>query len=165
MLSPSREGFLDRPRLSGRIDGGTEYQTDVSVAIAANTQYHFVGTYQSGIGTYSATGGRISWYRNATLIGSADLPFRLNQIEDVNNWLGRSQWSGDSNAHIAYNEVRLYDYALSQAQITASGTAGVDKVFPAPTAVADSITMHRGQKAKLNVLAGDDRSPPTAPFG
>ena len=155
MISPSREGFLDRQRYSARIDGGTEYQTDTSVVMVANTQYHFVATYQSGVGTFTATGGRISWYRNATLIGSVDVPFRLNQIEDVNNWLGRSQWSGDRNGHISYNEVRLYDYALTPAQVTASGTAGFDKIFPAPTAVADSITMHRGQKAKLNVLAND----------
>lgn len=155
MLSVTRDGSLSQQRLSGRIDGGTEYQTDASVVIATNTPYHFVATYQAGIGTHAATGGRISWYRNAVFVGSQDLPIRLNQIEDVNNWLGRSQWSGDRNAHIAYDDVRLYDYVLSPSQISANNAAGPNGAFPPPTVQPDSVTMLHHQKARIDVMAND----------
>ena len=155
ILAAQRGDIINDHRLAARLDGATELGSNNTTATSLGTQYHYVAIFQAGVGANPTTGGRFTYYRNGTLISSFDTNFRLNQIEDVNNWLGRSQYSGDSNSNITYNEVRLYDYALSQAQITASGSAGVDKVFPAPTTVADSLTMNRGQKAKLNVLAND----------
>ncbi|WP_193211578.1 PQQ-dependent sugar dehydrogenase [Luteolibacter marinus] len=155
MLSVSRDGLLSQQRFSGRIDGGTEYLTDNSFAIAANTQYHFVATYQSGVGTFAATGGRITWYRNGVATGQVDLPFRLAELEDVNNWLGRSQWSNDSNANISYNDVRLYDHVLGSAQISANFAAGPDAAFPAPAVQADALVMGHGRKARIRVLEND----------
>ena len=155
MLTPTRNGSLTSQRFSGRNDGGTEFLTSASVTMDTSTQYQFVATYQSGVGIYASTGGQMKWYRNAVLVGNVDLPIRLNQIDDVNNWLGRSMSSNDTNANIDYNEVRLYDYTLNQAQITASNNSGPNSSFPAPTTVTDSVTMLRGQKAKINVLAND----------
>jgi uncharacterized repeat protein (TIGR03806 family) len=156
MLALARDGSLSNQRFSARIDGGTEFLTDASAAIAPNVRYHFVVTYQSGGGSFPA-GGKISWFRNGTQIGSTDVPFRLTDLNDVNNWLGRSQWSGDRNANISYDEVRLYDYSLQPAQIAANAGAGPDS-FPAPIAEPDTITLHRGQKAKIDVLANDSHA-------
>ena len=154
MLPVARGNNASHQRFSGRIDGNNEINSDDSVSNALNVQYHFVAIYQSGVGTYPDIGGRITWYRDGAPVGSADLPFPLSELSDVSNWLGRSQWSGDENAHISYNEFRLYNFALSPAQIIANRDAGPDSL-PAPVAQADSITMHRGQKARIDVLAND----------
>ena len=77
-----------------------------------------------------AAGGRVRWYRDGVLAASQDAPFRLQNLEDVNNWLGRSHWSGDRNTHAAYNEVRVYDHAMTPAEITASFSSGANPSFP-----------------------------------
>jgi uncharacterized repeat protein (TIGR03806 family) len=154
MLSVSANGNLNDHRLTARLDGAAELGVNNSIATSTSTQYHYVITFQSGVGANPSTGGRLTWYRNGVSIGFLDTNFRLNQIEDVNNWLGRSQYTGDSNANISYNEVRVYDQALSPAQITASNAAGPINL-PAPTVAADSVTMLHGRKARLKVLAND----------
>ena len=93
-----------RPTSQATITGSLRARstsTPAKIATTAGTEYHYVLTFQSGIGAFASTGGRASWYRNGTLIASLDTSFRLNQIEDVNNWLGRSHWSGDRNTHAA----------------------------------------------------------------
>jgi uncharacterized protein len=54
---------------------------------------------------------------------------QLSQITDVNNWLGRSQYSGDPELNATYNEFRIYNVALTAAQIETSATAGPDAAF------------------------------------
>jgi uncharacterized repeat protein (TIGR03806 family) len=156
MLSVSANGgVLNDQRLAARLDGATELGVNNSIATTAGTQYHYVATFQAGVGANPSTGGRLTWYRNGVQIATLDTNFRLNQIEDVNNWLGRSQYSGDSNANITYNEVRLYDHALSAAQVSANNTVGPNGNFPAPTVVADTATLLHGNKARVRVLAND----------
>ncbi len=155
MLSVSRDNSLANQRLAARLNGAAEFGSNTSLPITAGTLYHFVTTFRAGLGANPATGGRLTWYRNGTQVGFTDTNFRLDQLEDVNNWLGRSQYTGDSNAHISYHEVRLYDQALGTAQITANSTAGPDASFPAPTTTADAVTMLHGHKARLRVLAND----------
>jgi len=155
MLSAQRGGDINLQQLGARLDGAGEIKNETSLATTLNTQYHYVATFQAGAGANPTTGGRFTWYRNGTQVGFLDTNFRLNQIEDVNNWLGRSMWSGDSNSNVSYNDVRLYDHVLSPAQISANNTAGPDAAFPAPTVQADAVTMLHGGKARLKVLAND----------
>jgi glucose/arabinose dehydrogenase len=136
-LSRNEAGNLSQQRFETRANGagagGTTGQygiSDTNFATIAGTEYHYVLTFQSGVGAFASTGGRASWYRNGTLVTSLDTSFRLNQIQDVNNWLGRSHWSGDRNTHAAYNEVRVYDHAMTPAEITASFSSGPDPAFP-----------------------------------
>ncbi len=156
MLSVSaNNGVLNDQRFAARLDGAAELGVNNSIATSTGVQYHYVTTFQAGVGANPATGGRLTWYRNGVQIATLDTNFRLNQIEDVNNWLGRSQYSGDSNANITYNEVRLYDHALSAGQISANSTAGPNTNFPAPTVAADAVTLLHGNKARIRVLAND----------
>ncbi len=152
MLTAQRGDTVNDKRLAARNDGAGELGANNTIATALNTQYHYVATYQANADP--VTGGRFTWFRNGTQMAFFDTNFPLSQIQDVNNWLGRSQWSGDQNSNISYNEFRLYDYALTQPQITASGTAGPD-TFPTPNAVADSITMLHGKKARIPALKND----------
>ena len=55
----------------------------------------------------------------------------LTQLQDVNNWLGRSQWAPDTLFGGVYEEFRIYAKALSPAQIAANFTAGPNTIAPA----------------------------------
>jgi hypothetical protein len=76
-----------------------------------------LGTEQYIAITYDEADGMWKWYQNGALMegfASASAPGALN---DVNNWLGRSNWAGDANTDATYNEFRIYDYALSPSEI------------------------------------------------
>ncbi len=92
----------------------------------AGTRYHYVFTFADGVGFFGATGGRMTFYRNGYQIGRRDVPFRLQDLANVNNWLGRSQWSADSNSNVEYDEVRIYSAALSWYDIYGHYLAGPD---------------------------------------
>jgi hypothetical protein len=89
-------------------------------------RYHYVFTFEDGVGYFGATGGRFAFYRDGYQIGWRDVSFRLQDIDDVNNWLGRSQWSGDSNSNVEYDEVRIYSQALSWYDVYGHFLAGPD---------------------------------------
>lgn len=160
-LTLSRDASLNQQRFEGKLDGngntadplGRFRQADTNLTTTAGTKYHYVMTFEDGVGAFGATGGRLSWYRDGTLAAAFDLGFRLSQIEDVNNWLGRSLWSNDRGAHASYDEVRLYNHAFTAAELAASRAA--DPSPAAPVAQPDAITLHAGQKASIAVLAND----------
>ena len=162
-LSRSSTNNLSQQRFEAKLDNtgstsdpaGLFRQADTSLSTGAGTRYHYVLTFRDGVGTFGPTGGRVSWYRDGVLAASLDVGFRLRQLEDVNNWLGRSLWSSDRMAQASYDELRVYDHAMDATEIAASRAAGPDAVFPAPAAAPDTATIHPGQKVRLDVLAND----------
>ncbi len=146
----NRDNNLNTQRQGSRINGGTPLYLDSNLATTAGTTYHYVFTFQDTVG-----GGTVSWYRNGVLVTSGAVTFHLSDIEDVNNWLGRSQWNVLSNANAAYDEVRIYNHALTPAEVTASQAAGANASFTPPVLQPDSATLHHGQKVRVNVLAND----------
>ncbi len=158
-LASQRGTTANTQRLASRIDfngtTGTEFTFDSGLTTTAGTTYHYVVVFQDSAGSYGTSGGTISWYRNGTFIGSVDVNYHLSSIEDVNDWLGRSQWSGDSNANIAYDEFRIYDNAFTATDVANSFSAGPNPTYAPPVTQPDSVTMHYGQKARIAVLAND----------
>jgi uncharacterized repeat protein (TIGR03806 family) len=157
LLSLNNNGVLGSHRLEGKLAGtvtGT-VDTDLSTATAANTEYHYVLTVEDGAGAYGANGSRAKWYRNGAVQGSLDLSYRLREMADVNNWIGRSQWAADMNSNMSINELRVYDRAISPAEVISTYNAGADTVYPAPVANADAASIHAGQKVLVEVLAND----------
>ncbi|MBL9115352.1 MAG: PQQ-dependent sugar dehydrogenase [Verrucomicrobiaceae bacterium] len=148
----NRETDLNTQRQGSRINDGTPLYLDSNLATTAGTTYHYVFTFQDTI-----SGGNVAWYRNGALVASGSVNFHLSELEDVNNWLGRSQWNVLSNSHVAYDEVRLYNHAFSATEVTNSFAAGANAVFPPPVLQPDSATMHHLQKVRLNVLANDEQ--------
>jgi hypothetical protein len=75
----------------------------------------------------------VKLYINGIAMAGEAVPFPLASIDDNNLWLGRSQW-GDPLYIGSYNEVRIYDTALSAEQIAADYLAGPDAlgVLPEP---------------------------------
>jgi hypothetical protein len=53
----------------------------------------------------------------------------LSQINDVNVWLGRSQYANDDELNAVYHEFRMYNAALTAAQVAAMFNAGTDPQF------------------------------------
>ncbi len=162
-LTLSRGASLNEQRFEGKLNGaannadpaGLYRLLDTNLATTANTSYHYVITYESGAGAFPATGGRLSWYRDGVLVAAGDVGFPLSQIEDVNNWLGRSLWSADRSTAAAYDEVRIYNHAMRLTELTASRSLGTNPALP--VANADTVTLHHGQKVSIPVLANDTR--------
>jgi hypothetical protein len=108
-----------------------------------NIQFHIVSTYDQN-DTSEGSNGTFKLYRDDALIGAAELPLGLdlNTFTNNNNWLGRSQWP-DPIFDGLFNELRLYDHALSAAEVAASFASGPDvlpdvmpEVVPEPSSLA-----------------------------
>ncbi|MES2920056.1 MAG: LamG-like jellyroll fold domain-containing protein [Verrucomicrobiota bacterium] len=160
-LSLNVGGALGSQRLESKLNNGTTYtvNTDYSGSTTANTQCHYVMTVKDGGGSAGATGCLVKWYRNGVLGGSLDLPYRLTDMQDVNNWIGRSMWAADSNANLSIDELRVYDRAISIGEVKASLAATANATFAPPVANADSATLHPNQKVLVDVLANDTGGP------
>jgi glucose/arabinose dehydrogenase/type 1 glutamine amidotransferase len=122
------------PRNSGNVmhfaattnSGGGEISADAAQMLPIGQSLHVAVTYDFLAGTAEVfqNGQRVA-------IGAATIP--LNKINDVNVWLGKSQWN-DPYFNGQFEEFRIYSGALSDQQITASYVAGPNALFgPAPT--------------------------------
>ena len=75
------------------------------------------------------------YYRDGLLKSQLDnVPFNLTDLIDVNNWLGRGNYTDYPCLAATFDEFRLYDRVLSAAEITASRLAGPDAATAAATA-------------------------------
>ncbi len=72
------------------------------------------------------SGVAIELYREGELLIQSPTNVTLAKINDVNNWLGRSQWSKDHGFHGTYDEFRLYRTALTACQLTTLRDRGPD---------------------------------------
>jgi hypothetical protein len=60
---------------------------------------------------------------------TTDVPVSLSAINDINAWLGRSQYSADADFGGRIDEFRIYDVALTPLQVHLSKEAGPDPSF------------------------------------
>lgn len=118
MLSASIGTDLSAQRFEAKLDG-TAVTLDAGLPTVAGVPHHYVLTFTS-----NGSGGRWQWFRDGDAVAFLDVTYPLSSIEDVNNWLGRSLWSGDSMANVEYAEVRLSNVALTRDQILANYLLG-----------------------------------------
>ena len=76
--------------------------------------------------TFDGTSQTLSIYVDGVRVGQEHAAFQLAEIDDLNVWLGRSQWVQDRNLRARYDELRIYDYALSDAELAAAYARGPD---------------------------------------
>lgn len=157
MLSLNKNGVLGSHRIEALMDSGSAatLDTDLSGSTIAGVEHHYVLTVQDGAGAYGSTGSQAKWYRDGEIQGMINLSYRLSDLQDVNNWIGRSQWAADVNSNIALNELRFYDRALTAGEVISSFTAGANAIFPPPTTLPDTATIQAGQKVRIAVLDND----------
>lgn len=77
--------------------------------------------------TYDYTGNLAVLYSNAVQVASGPAAVPTSLINDVNNWLGRSQWD-DTTFVGSYNEFRIWEGALSAEQVAAHLAAGPNEI-------------------------------------
>jgi Concanavalin A-like lectin/glucanases superfamily len=69
-------------------------------------------------------------YLNGIQVGdTTPIPGGLSDIDDVNNWLGRSNFANDSGFVGTFYEFRIYDSAMSADEVLESYAAGPDAVI------------------------------------
>jgi hypothetical protein len=111
-------------RLTYRASGGSaETRVDSTRSLPTNVLAHVAVVFDD-------TNNRLAFYLNTTLEGMA-MPFngRLADVDDVNDWLGRSQFSTDPELAGTIHELRIYNKALTQAQLNFSLTQGQEPSF------------------------------------
>jgi len=72
---------------------------------------------------------QMSLFRNGNFEGSIAFSDSLSILNDVNNWLGRSQYGADPSFSGTFHEFRIYNVALTLSQVQASFVAGTDPAF------------------------------------
>jgi hypothetical protein len=73
---------------------------------------------------------RLRLYVDGALNNSMFLSTNLTQLDDVNNWVGLSQYEADAPLDGRLTELRIYDTALDTAAIARSFVAGPDALLP-----------------------------------
>lgn len=160
LISPNSGRATNGLEITNHVAAGAEPNLGLTGPFPLNVQQHVVAVYDKNNTNAGANpGGTMSLYLNGVAIlpggvgsigtGAIDPAFNLNAINDVNNWLGRSQWGGDPLFDGLYNEFRIYDHALTAPEVTASFTTGEDKI-PLPTLIVNKTT---GQMAIKNLSA------------
>jgi hypothetical protein len=91
------------------------------VTSPANQDLHFAVTWNEAT-------GRVTYYENGHQVAGYDSPLLINAINDINNWLGRSQFTADANLQGEYDEFRIYDKALTPGEVLGDFQAGADVV-------------------------------------
>jgi hypothetical protein len=96
--------------------------------LSTGVEHHLAVVWDEVAGTQSV-------YLDGQLLDVGTGPIRstitLAAMQDVNNWLGRSQWN-DPMFDGTFNEFRIYDYALSADQVLGNFQAGPDAVNVVP---------------------------------
>ncbi|MDF3066806.1 MAG: hypothetical protein K0R38_2407 [Polyangiaceae bacterium] len=68
----------------------------------------------------------VTLFAEAQELISSPVQRALSDLNDVNCWLGRSQWSKDHPFHGKYNEFRIYSVALNACQLATLKARGPD---------------------------------------
>ncbi len=118
MLSADIGTNLSAQRFESKLDG-TALTLDAALPTVAGVPHHYAITYTS-----NGSGGRWQWFRDGDAVTYLDVSYPLSSIEDVNNWLGRSLWSGDNMANNEYAEVRISNVAFTRDQVLANYLLG-----------------------------------------
>ena len=76
----------------------------------------------------------------------------LTQLVQANMWLGRSEFA-DNDANASYNEVRIWNAALSPAQLAANSLAGPDTLStPGSIGISSNLTLGAGATFDVSSL-------------
>ena len=120
-LTPRSSSSTSPVRFAFSINGG-EQRINVANNIPSN------GTSQTHIAfTFDDLNNRANLYIDGNLSGGRNTESSLSELNDIQNWLGRSQYPNvpffNSNLH----EFRIYNRALTTTEVQSSYTRGIDE--------------------------------------
>ena len=104
-----------------------EQQVASPAPLTTNREYHLVYTVDF-------PAGAAALFIDGAEVGRRSITIDPSLHDQVNNWLGRSQWSADPFFNGSISEFRIYDQALSAAEVAANFVAGPDVIVPEPSA-------------------------------
>jgi hypothetical protein len=104
----------------GNADG--EVELNAALALPSERLVHVAAVID-------APSERMLLYQDGELVGSRELARPLSRLDDVNAWLGRSQFTRDPYLSARLLEFRIYGAPLDAAAIRASFQAGSDPEF------------------------------------
>ena len=124
---------------------------DPTVAYTEGAQFHFVVVYDED---GNAGQPQLRYYKDGTLVSTVNATQLLKNVADPNCWLGRSNFTADNNLQGAFNEFRVWDGAMEQAEITDSAAAFASGELPNALHVdsftASPPTFYAGQRVTLS---------------
>lgn len=121
MLSASIGTNLNSQRFEAKLGGAGAVTGDSALATTAGELHHYAITFAD-----TATGGTIKWFRDGALIKTLTVPFHSASLNDVNNWLGRSMYSGDAMANIDYHDIRIQNVAIADGEVAGNYRIGTN---------------------------------------
>jgi hypothetical protein len=102
-------------------------------AVAAETRVEgtaaLAQTLTQVVVVVDATAGKLLLYVDGAQAGEQAFAGSLGSINDVNAWLGRSQYNADPELSGTFHDFRIYNAALSPPQIATSFAGGPDPAF------------------------------------
>lgn len=119
MLTAAIGNSLNNQRFEAKLGGTAAVTADSALATTAGQPHHYAITFAD-----STDGGTIKWFRDGVLMRTLNVPFHSASLSDVNNWLGRSMYSGDAMARMDYHEVCIQDAALADGEVAANFRIG-----------------------------------------
>jgi autotransporter-associated beta strand protein len=139
--------------------GATTADTAFAGLYALNTKKHVAAVVEPGKGVNGTT--LVSLYvadASATDLGAAISTFstanNFRNFTDVANYLGRSFYGGDLTANASYDEVRIYDGALTSVELEATHDLG--PVAPAQPYLAWAVSKGLSAGDALNSADPDN---------
>jgi hypothetical protein len=134
------------PGGSPGVVGDFQFVVDPEFNHAFDVQYHVALVFDADGGNDPVEASVTLYINGALPPGDTANPLetlvQLKNLNDVNNWLGRSNWTDDANFDGSFNEFRIYDVALSADQVAANMSAGPDvlPVFEVISLEVDTVT-------------------------
>jgi hypothetical protein len=130
-LTPSN-GTTRTMRAAFSLDGdAAETRADADVPLPAPARSIGAGPEHVAL-VVDATAQSMRLYLDGAEVSSATMGGGLSQIEDTNNWIGRSNYEIDPALFASFVEFRIYSSALTPAQINSSYLAGPGALDSAP---------------------------------
>ncbi len=133
MMSWTRTTTLANDRVEWVDAAGTRTADDTCQPYTLGVEFHIVMVLEPGAGVGGTT--RVTWYRSPSTNsspgaarGTFDSTNTMANLTQPNCWLGRSQWP-DNTANASYNEVRIWNRALTTNQLQSLHIAGPNAIL------------------------------------
>ncbi|HSH15727.1 MAG TPA: Ig-like domain-containing protein, partial [Verrucomicrobiae bacterium] len=117
-------------------------------SVAFNTDSHFVLTWDEST-------GQIKAYENGQEKASMTVDDPMSDLNDVNVWLGRSNWTGDQNMQGEFDEFRVYDRVLTAEDVSNNYNVGPDNDYGSVAAIhfaAQRSTMMKDETQSTSII-------------
>jgi hypothetical protein len=122
-LTPAADNTTGIPRAAYTTNGpGAETRLYATTALPRGTPVQIALSFGASTETFAL-------FVNGAEVASGQIKGSLSAIDDVNNWLGHSQFSADPDFSGTFDEFRIYQVALSPSELKLTHDLGPDTTF------------------------------------